>query len=229
MASDNGESTGDVFLPLLAGSVAAGLGYLIGKRHSTAWTEFQKTYEEQLAHLKYNKVTKPYAFFRDLPQSEDFYVEGVLAYLFGLPNASIPMIMRCLELGLKDKYKRTEGKDPPARLTDLIDWSEVILGRRKELAHGFRILRNMIHGDTAAREQDASETIRHVTTILNLLYPFGTLTHSRQCGRCGFQDTYQHHAGELYLGNDIGLECTGCRAMSTVTILFQISGGRENG
>ena len=40
------------------------------------------------------------------------YREAILAYLYGLPNASLPLVLKCLEVGLKIKYEEIEGKKP---------------------------------------------------------------------------------------------------------------------
>ncbi len=75
------------------------------------------------------------------------------------------MSLKTLELGLKCKL----GKEN-ARLSNSINELEEKY-RYKDLAHGFRILRNLIvHEEVECKEQDALEALRHVSEILNRLF-----------------------------------------------------------
>ena len=220
MTSDARDRDSDILGPIIGAGVLGGLGYLIGRSKAQAWEPFMNDYDRRSHQLEFTIVIKPYAFFRDVPESETIYREGVLAYIFGLPNASIPMTVRCLELGLKAKYKIAEGKNPPERLLDCINWSETYIGKKAELAHGFRILRNIIHSDTALEEPDALEAIRHVTQIINLLYPFQKLVGSRDCVNCRATIPINIPASKLYLGNTLSLTCNKCRRLNSITIFF---------
>jgi len=205
----------DFWAPIVFG----GLAYLAGRQHLQEWEPFKQAYEERGQHLRYNTVIAPHAFFGSAEGAWTIYREGVYAYLFGLPNASIPMVVRCLELGLKTRYRLDEGKEPPQTLEKCIDWSEAHLGRKKEVAHGFRILRNLIHGDATAGEPDALEAIRHVTLILNELFPFENLELSRACDKCRQLNPYSIPASMVYWGNSIPLLCNACGATSQMPII----------
>jgi hypothetical protein len=86
--------------------------------------------------------------------------------LFGLPDASLPMAFRCLEIGLKQHYEIVEKKKPSLNAFELIDWSEKKLGKKVEIAQGIRILRNLAHEEKTITEQDNLEAIRHITNII---------------------------------------------------------------
>jgi hypothetical protein len=97
-------------------------------------------------------VVEPCEFYNQVESGRRIYAEGIYAFLSGLPDASLQMTFRCLEIGLKRYYEDIEGKKPSLKACELIDWSEKKLGSKKELVHGFRILRNLTHEErTSAR------------------------------------------------------------------------------
>ena len=175
-----------------------------------------------MSHLAYNKAIRPISFFAIIPSAEIIYREAILAYLFGLPDASIPTSLRCLEVGLTYKYTIETGQAPPERgkLFHLIEWAEQYLGNRKEIAHGFRLLRNLIHEPSIMAEQDALEAIRHVTNILNLLYPltsYAKLTYS--CQVCRTQSQQDWSIQQCYLGNVLNTYCAQCKQPTSILVL----------
>lgn len=215
---------GGVDLDALVGNFIAGyLGYVSGSRKFIGWEPIIKNYEKRMAHLAYFKIFRPVSFFTDIPNSAIIYQQAVLAYLFGLPDASIPTSLRCLEIGLTYKYVEDTGQTPPQRdkLFNLIEWAENYLGRRKEIAHGFRILRNLIHEPAILPEQDALETLFHITRIINLVYPltsFATCTY--YCERCRINSEMDIPIQECYLGNVIHTTyCVRCSQPTPVLVI----------
>jgi hypothetical protein len=210
-------------LDALVGSFIAGfLGYQAGTRKFANWEPIIKNYETRMSHLAYNEVIRPVSFLVTIPSSEAIYREAVLAYLFGLPDASIPTSLRCLEIGLSYKYTEVTGEEPPQRdkLFNLIEWAEPYLGRKKEVAHGFRLLRNLIHEPSVMVEQDALEAIRHVTNVLNLVYPlteYTTLIYF--CQICVAQSQQDWPTQQCYLGNVLNTHCAYCKQPTSILVL----------
>jgi len=109
----------------LFGTLLGGFfGYFLGY-NKQGWNEVIKKFEERITHLKYYKVIVPFGFFQKDSNAQIIYRESLNAHLLGLPNASLPLVIRVLELALKEKYKEVE-KEVPSKweLFDLIDWSE---------------------------------------------------------------------------------------------------------
>ncbi len=210
-------------LDALVGTFIAGfLGYTAGSRKFASWEPIIKNYNTRMSHLAYNKAIRPVSFLATITEAEIIYREAVLAYLFGLPDASIPTILRCLEIGLNYKYIIETGQSPPERgkLFRLIEWAEQYLGNRKDIAHGFRLLRNLIHEPSIMIEQDALEAIRHITNILNLLYPliqYATLFYS--CQFCRTHSQQDWPIQECYLGNVLNTYCASCKQPTSVLVL----------
>jgi len=182
------------------------------------WDRFQDKYMQRLEQLQYFEIIQPYRFFTEIKEGEELYGEAVLSYLLGLPNGVLPLIVRCMQIGLKHKYETIEKQKVPENLKDLIDWGEKYLSSKKELAHGFRLLRNLIHEETLIKEQDALEAIRHVSEILNLLYPFGKIEFHLYCGNCRIFNQYIFQKDECWLGNSWHILCQTCRASVIFTV-----------
>lgn len=206
---------------LVSGFVSGYLGYVAGSRKFAGWEPLIKSYEARMSYLAYVKAIRPISFLTAIPSAEIIFKEAILAYLFGLPDASIPTTLRCLEMGLAKKYTDITGKQPPEKLYDLINWAENYLGNRAQIAHGFRILRNLVHGQTILAEQDAIEAIRHVTIILNLLYPLSLLPiiTNYTCQNCKNQLQINIPFQENYLGNIFKPNCPHCSQPTSVLIL----------
>lgn len=210
---------------LVATFISGYLGYVAGARKFAGWEPIIKNYETRMSHLAYFKVLRPVTFLNSLPTATIIYTEAILAFLFGLPNASVPTTLRCLEIGLKFKYTEMTGQMPPDRLYDLIEWAEKFLGNKKEIAHGFRILRNLVHSTTVMTEQDALEAISYVTMLLNLLYPLYTMaiTTNYTCRSCGTGLQVDIPALENYLGHILTYNCVHCRQPTSILVLGYIS------
>lgn len=191
--------------------LAAGIGYGAGRAPFQAWESYINRYNERLGHLSYNRVIEPLVFYQNIENARQLYAESVFAYLSGLPNASLPVTFRCLEICLKKYYEKTEKKRPSLKAHELIEWSEKQLGNRKELAHGFRILRNLLHEEKTVGEQDTLEAIRHVTQILNIVFPFDTSTLNGTCFFCKTPYNVSIPADQHYLGNTLSIPCNVCR------------------
>ena len=206
---------------LVSGFMSGYLGYVAGSRKFAGWEPLIKNYETRMSYLAYMKAIRPLPFLTAIPSAEIIFKEAILAYLFGLPDASIPTTLRCLEMGLAKKFKDATGKPEPDKLYDLINWAEQFLGNRAQTAHGFRILRNLVHGQTVLAEQDAIEAIRHITIVLNLLYPHvaPSITTNYICQNCKLQLRIDIPIYENYLGNILKPNCPNCRQLTSVLIL----------
>ncbi len=214
----------------MAGEAAVGallgglVGYGLGRSQFQAWEGFINQFNERLGHLSYNHVIEPIEFCNTVENGWRIYTQTTYAYLFGLPDASLPIAFRCLEIGLKRYYENIEGKKPSLSAFELIDWSEKKLGKKAELAHGFRILRNLLHEEKTITEQDNLEAIRHITNILNIVFPFQTATITVNCVTCQRYNRVQANAiqinsDQLFLGNSISVPCTVCRTNTIYEVL----------
>ncbi len=205
---------------LIAGAILGGLlGYSAGANKTKGWDEFIKKYVERLNHIAYIEIIIPIGCFEKIKSSREVYREGVTAYLLGLPNASLPMILRFLEIGLKQKYSDVEGKTPPNKLVDLINWSEKYLKDKTEIAHGFRILRNLIHKDKLVKEQDIPEAIRHVSAMLNILHPFTCVKLSNFCSFCSKQSDVTISRELYWVGNVMAIKCKHCKMVNNLQLI----------
>lgn len=204
----------------IGGAIIGGLfGYGLGRAPFQAWEGFINNFNGRIGHLTYNHVIEPCEFFSKVENSNRIYGEAVYAFLYGMPDASLQMTFRCLEIGLKRYYENTEGKKCSLKAVELIDWSEKKLGNKKELAHGFRILRNLTHEEKTITEQDSLEAIRHVTQILNIVFPFLTATITVYCGICRRPSQISALPDQLFLGNSIAVPCPSCRTSTYYQVM----------
>jgi hypothetical protein len=206
---------------LIGGFMSGYLGYVVGSRKFAGWEPIIKSYDARMSYLAYVKATRPLSFIAAIPNAEIIYREAIFAYLFGLPDASIPTTLRCLEIGLAKKYTDVTGQPPPQRLYDLIDWAERYLGNRKQTAHGFRILRNLVHEQSVLSEQDAIEAIRHITIVLNLLYPIliPFVKTNYACQNCKNPLQIDVPLQDNYLGNIFKPNCPHCAQPTSILII----------
>jgi hypothetical protein len=208
---------------LVANLMSGYLGYVAGSRKFAGWEPIINSYNARMSHLAYQKAIRPVSFFAAIPNSEIIYREAVWAYLFGLPDASIPTSLRCLEMGLTNKHTIETGQPPPenSKLFYLINWAEQYLGKRREIAHGFRLIRNLIHEPSILSEQDAIEAIRHITIILNLLYPILTpfVITNYACQNCKNPLHINVPLPNNYSGNIIKPNCPHCAQPTSVLII----------
>ena len=199
------------------------LGYGLGRAAFKDWEGYINKYRERLGHLTYNQIAEPLAFYEKVENSKKLYAEAVFAFLMGLPNASLPITFRCLELCLKRNYEEVEGKKPSLSAYELIEWSEKHLGDKKELGHGFRVLRNLIHEEKLIEEQDALEATRHITKILNVYHPFPTANLTGVCAFCNNSYNVSIPSDLCYLGNTVPIQCDKCKRSTNHLIVPQYS------
>lgn len=200
----------ELLLPILFGGL---LGYVAGVSELRGFEELVGNARERINHLAYFRVIPPLAMFKACNISSTFYKEAVQAYILGMPNSSVVMSLKTLELGLKCKLGKKD-----ARLVDLINEIEEKY-RYKDLAHGFRILRNLIvHKEAECREQDALEALRHVSEILNRLFPFEGVYHTITCNTCKTSYKIEVKKNESFLGNVIRTQCPNCGTVNTTVI-----------
>ena len=206
---------------VVSGFTSGYLGYVAGSRKFAGWEPMIKDYETRMSYLAYINAIRPLSFLNAIPTAQVIFREAVLAYLFGLPDASIPTTLRCLEMGLAKKFMDVTGKPKPDKLYDLINWAEHYLGSRAQTAHGFRILRNLVHGQTVLAEQDAIEAIRHITIVLNLLYPLSVMPVKTNytCQNCNQPLMIDVPMQHNYLGNIFKPNCPYCSQLTPVLIL----------
>jgi hypothetical protein len=183
-------------------------GYLAGAATYKGFEGMLKGFNDRFETLRRMQITIPYGLFKTNPDAQKIYRQGVLAHLFGLSDASVPMTVRVLELALKQNYKEKVGKESPSKLVDLIDWAEPLLGLRHGIAQSWRIIRNLIHGQELVTDMMAMDAIRHVSDIVNLLYPFESASIPTTCPTCGGpQGTYYAPRHLALLGSNVKLEC----------------------
>ena len=187
------------------------IGYGLGRAPFQQWEAYINMYNDRLGRLAYDRVVEPLDFYQKVKNAQKLYAEAIFAYLVGLEDASLPVTMRCLELGLKEYYRQVEKTEPSLTLFRLTEWVEKSIGNKKELAHGFRILRNLIHEEKVIEEQDALEAIRHVTTILNDIFPFPEAIIYGACNFCNTSYNISIPLDQCYLGNTIVVQCNNCR------------------
>jgi hypothetical protein len=209
---------------LVATFIAGYIGYQAGSRRFANWEPIIKNYEARMNHLAYYRVLRPVTFLNMIESARIIYIEAILAYLFGLPNASIPTSIRCLEVGLAYKYSEQTGQQPPRRdrLSRLIDWAEQYIGGNNvELAHNFRMLRNLIHGQTVLTEQRALEAISYTTSILNALFllPILPVKTNYNCQNCGVALQIDIPVSDNFLGNTINVNCCRCNQPTPILII----------
>jgi hypothetical protein len=135
---------------------------------------YEKKAKENEKILKFSEVIIPFGAFDRDEVLRELYYEGVQCYLLGFSNASILVMVSCLERTIRRKCKEIEkGKTSNEKnLYQLLKWLE---GHQRDLGirdinipHGFRLLRNIIaHEQKLINESDASEGIKYVSKIMN--------------------------------------------------------------
>jgi len=177
--------------------------------YMTGWGNVFYNYSKRLEQLKYFKIPKPFGFL--LASSEPQKIEVLLwesfqCYLLNLPNASLPLIIRVLEIALKQKFQNKSQQN--LRLVDLIDLAEAQLKEKKEMAHAFRRLRNIIHENTLISEQTSLDALRYISDIVNTLYPSPQKVRiPMKCPYCGKQGKIDFQSNECYIGNEKTYNC----------------------
>ena len=190
------------------------LGYALGASKAKGFEKLIDAARDRVNHLAYFKVIPPLRLFKEQNITATFYREAVQAYILGMPNSSVIMSLKTLELGLKHKLGESK-----ANLIELINKLGELDEFKKDLAHGLRILRNIVaHEDRGCDERDALETLRHVSEILNRLFPFSEVTYLVTCNECNTEYKVPLNAKDFYLGNIIRVQCPKCKVINTVVI-----------
>jgi len=203
--------------------LAGGIGYLLGDSQYKGWKPVIDQYNRRLQQITFAQVPLPWGFFTKSANMRVIYRQSVLSYLFGLPDACLPTLIRVLELALKSNYAEVEGKKPSREmcLANLIDWGESLLKDKLAVAHSFRLLRNLVHTDNLAQEQDSVEAIRHVSIIVENLYPgvFAMVNLNTRCPNCGFISLKLVSSNSGPLGTTMPIDCPGCKNQYNWTLM----------
>lgn len=205
---------------LLLGLGAATVAYMAGASKYAGWDDFIGKFQSRSSLIKNFNVIPPYGLFHVAKNTYTIYREGVYSYLMGLPNCCTPSIIRILEIALREKYKNSENKETDMKLVNLIEWFEMHLKDKVHVVHTFRLLRNTIlHTDNLVTETNALDTIRYVTEVVNVLYPFTSATLSTTCNSCKSQGTTSIYISNYFIGNVIKMECGRCQNKYDMSIL----------
>jgi len=194
-------------------------GYDLGRSEMRHWEPVAQAYNQRLSQLVYGQTVRPFGLFVAVPGSEVSYNEAVCSYLFGLPNASVPLSARSLEVGLAHAYALSNPGRACPDLNDLIQWAQNLLGPRHQLAHSVRLLRNLIHQTTPVAEISALEAIRHVSLLVDCFLPFQTAYVVRACPLCRMNNGYTIPRTNYVLGYVLPLLCGSCRQQDVIQIL----------
>ena len=194
-------------------------GYDLGRSKMQRWESIAEAYDRRLSQLTYGQIVRPFGLFVAVAGSEVSYNEAVYAYLFGLPNASVPLSARSLEIGLAHCYGSSNPGAAYPDLNGLIQWAQDKLGSRHQLAHSVRLLRNLIHQQTAIAEVSALEGVRHVSLLVDCFLPFQKAYIVRPCPLCGTNNGYTIPRADYVLGNVLPLICGFCKQQHVTQIL----------
>lgn len=178
---------------------------------------YEKKSKKNIEILKFSEIVAPFGALDEDKTLKHLYRESVECFLLGFPNASMFLMVSCLERALKLKYYQVEKKKPKLTLENLLKWLE-----EKELSisdidipHGFRILRNFIaHEQKLIRESDAAEGIKYISKIMNELLPFEYLPFEYDCNNCGKKTDYTVTHEFLILGKEFHLSCGTCKTVA---------------
>jgi hypothetical protein len=193
--------------------LAGGIGYVLGQESISEWKPIADSFKRRFQQLAFTRTPFPWASLRIIPNIQTIYRQSVYCYLFGLPDACLPTLLRVLEQSLISKCETVEGKKPADGfgLANLVDWAASFMKKDVNVAHSFRLMRNLVHTDTLIPEQDCIEAIRHVSTILEKLYPSQNIVISVVCHYCHTTGITGLLEGQNYLGNKITLQCNHCK------------------
>lgn len=161
------------------------------------------------------------AFFDEVENGKRIFQEAIRSYIYGLPNASQPTSIRCLEIAIKEKYRQEEGKEPSDNLKNLIEWAGNHLGESTEIQQGLRLMRNYIHENTIVKEVDALESIRHTAEFLNKLYPppEDEIRYESRCLHCDHIFPTKRTKEECIIGRQSEEVCPECENINIFRFL----------
>lgn len=195
------------------------------------------TFKKMLGIITSDKIIMPYGLFESNDNFRQIYFDGVYSHFYSLPNASLPDIVRCLDAGLKEKFKTLEkdiaiagndkkfvdninaivkmrSKQKPTAIEEihLFDWIEASQGyypKHKETLQYLRQLRNLIHDVKVIKDSDSRYALTQITEVINFLYPLPTLLEIQvKCRICGKPHRENIKSELYYIGNKLQLECT---------------------
>lgn len=176
---------------------------------------YEKHVKEHEDILKFSEIVVPFGALRNDNVLRKFYREGLFCFLLGQPNASMMIMVSCLERVLKMKYAEIEGKNPKLRLINLLDWLKEKQGDLGisdiDIPHGFRMLRNYVaHELKVTSESDAIEGIKYVSRLMNELYDYEEISKDYECGNCEEVTNFTIPKEDLVLGEEMFLYCESC-------------------
>jgi hypothetical protein len=164
-------------------------------------------YSGRLNMLVGSKIVPPTQLIFYDENLRKIYVESVRAYLYGMPNASIPMILRFFQISMRNRFRQVNNDfQANPKIEDLINWVEKTLNQ-KTTAHGFQILRNFVHTEDIVEDQDALEAIRHISLIVNKVIPYQVTLINQFCNPCLTEHSYSFKKDEYYIGNNLVVAC----------------------
>lgn len=190
-----------------------------------------------LTAITNDKVVIPFKFFEINDDLRKIYYDCTYSYFNGFSNASLPTTLRCLEVGLKEKYKLLQAsasnsvtetnfinevnttlttlrkKKQNATIDDislyrLIECAKDYYPDQKQTIQYLRSLRNLIHEMKPINDSDAQYAIAKITRVVNVLYELtNTIDVKIKCGICGRPHQYKTNAQMFYIGNTLSFEC----------------------
>ena len=162
----------------------------------------------------------PVAFFETSITHRCIYVEAIRAYLYGIPNASVSLVSKCVEVALRNRLtthgmsevtlKGRKVKLADTELYDLIESDEgsALLRDRKEEATYLRQLRNHIHDARVVNDVYALQAISHMHDIILTLYPNPQSVYVRYpCAYCMQSHTHKLNSTSYYPGASYTFKC----------------------
>ena len=199
------------------------------------------SFKKMLSTITQDRVIIPYNLLASNENFREIYYDAVYSYFYSFPNASLPNVLRCLEVGLKEKYKTLKlsssnsnldtkfvsnvdneivamakyKKNPNVEDIGLFDWIEFAKDyypKQKETLQYFRLLRNLIHDIKPIRDSDAQYALTRITEVLNVLYGLpSSIDIHVKCRICGNVHKYEIDSKSYYIGNKLDLECINTR------------------
>lgn len=195
------------------------------------------SFKALLTAITGDKVVIPFKFFEVNDNLRKIYYDCTYSYFNGFSNASLPTTLRCLEVGLKEKYKLLQAnannsttetnfinevnvilttlrkKKQNATLDDvslyeLIECAKDYYPDQKQTIQYLRSLRNLIHEVKPINDSDAQYAIAKITKVVNILYELSdNIDVKIKCGICGKPHQYKANTQTFYIGNKLSFEC----------------------
>ena len=190
---------------------------VVGRRPE--WEKFAETCDNRFSHITYFRVIIPYGAYSIGEIVKHSFGESYYAYFFGLPNSSVALSAKMLENALKARYHEVEKAEPAGlKLAGLLDWAGKNLNLSSgSVGHAIRLLRNeLMHEERVVQETEALETLKHVSLVLNELYPYSNVSFPALCPTCGVaRELVTLKMAEAYIGYVKQISCTACQRAFT--------------